>query len=148
MLLTGPSKPDRSSGEGPDEACIPVLHTRGLGSGLTTRHCEKFTVTETNQQQTKKKQVFCMAGKLSKAMLCRESSGRQQSTFSLCSLFSLYLCSGSVSVSKASVPKLRTMFCFVPSKSISGFVVAVVVVAAAAAAAAAAVVVLSVCLFV
>ena len=41
MLLAGPTKPDRSLGEGPDEACIPVLQARGFGSGLTTRNCNK-----------------------------------------------------------------------------------------------------------
>ena len=39
--------PDRSLGEGPDEACIPVLQTRGFGSGLTTWNYNKDTVTET-----------------------------------------------------------------------------------------------------
>ena len=47
MLLAGPTKPDRSLGEGPDEACIPVLQARGFGSRLTTRNCKKDTVTET-----------------------------------------------------------------------------------------------------
>ena len=48
MLLTGPTKPDRSSGEEPDEACIPVLQARGFGSWLTTLNCKiKETVTET-----------------------------------------------------------------------------------------------------
>ena len=41
MLLAGPTKPDRSLEEGPDEACIPVLQARGFGSGLTTRNCKK-----------------------------------------------------------------------------------------------------------
>ena len=41
MLLAGPTKPDRSLGEGPDEACIPVLQARGFGSGLTTWNCKK-----------------------------------------------------------------------------------------------------------
>ena len=48
MLLAGPTKPDRSLGEGPDEACIPVLQARRFGLGLTTRNCpKKDTVTET-----------------------------------------------------------------------------------------------------
>ena len=46
-LLAGPNKLDRSLGEGPDEAYILVLHTRGFGSGLTTWNCKKDTVTET-----------------------------------------------------------------------------------------------------
>ena len=31
MLLADPTKLDRSLGEGPDEACIPVLQARGFG---------------------------------------------------------------------------------------------------------------------
>ena len=41
MLLAGPTKPDRSLGKGPDEACIPVLQARGFGSGLAIRNCKK-----------------------------------------------------------------------------------------------------------
>ena len=33
MPLAGPAKPDRSLGEGPDEAFIPVLQTREFGAG-------------------------------------------------------------------------------------------------------------------
>ena len=41
MLLAGPTKPDRSLGEEPDEAYILVLQVRGFGSGLTTQNCKK-----------------------------------------------------------------------------------------------------------
>ena len=41
ILLAGPTKPDRSLGEGPDEACILVLQARGFGSRLTTRNCKQ-----------------------------------------------------------------------------------------------------------
>ena len=37
MLLAGPTKLDRSLGEGPDKICIPVHQARWFGSGLTTR---------------------------------------------------------------------------------------------------------------
>ena len=50
MLLAGPTKPDRSLGEEPDEAYILVLQVRGFGSGLTTQNCKKKkkdTVMET-----------------------------------------------------------------------------------------------------
>ena len=43
MLLAGPTKLDRSLGEGPDKACIPVFQARGFDSWFTTRNCKKLS---------------------------------------------------------------------------------------------------------
>ena len=50
MLLAGPTKLDRSLGEGPDEARMQVLKARGFGSGLTTKNCKKrFCYRKSNE---------------------------------------------------------------------------------------------------
>ena len=53
MPLAGPAKPDRSLGEGPDEASIPVLQARGFGSGLATRNCTKKEEKKERKRQEK-----------------------------------------------------------------------------------------------
>ena len=53
MLPAGPTKPERSLGEGQDKACIPVLQAGVFGSGLTTQNCKKDTVTKTKNDFVK-----------------------------------------------------------------------------------------------
>ena len=43
MLLAGPTKLDRSFGEGPDEAGISVLQARGFCTGSITRNCKTLS---------------------------------------------------------------------------------------------------------
>ena len=65
MPLAGPTKLDRSLGEGPDKACIPVFQARGFDSRVTT--VKNYLVMETAMKTSTTAMAFhslqtCMDG--------------------------------------------------------------------------------------